>query len=236
MSNWSFINNVDSNLPYIEDNIQQNGYYNNNMMHNQYIDERSFSDDSMRLVKKKEMNSNNGEIEHFRSTGGHGRSGGMAGRSINRGSMQNRPMNRGGYNRHHGGHRKHWNSNNWIVPTAIGYGGGWASGYYSDGQNYIDDGYYYDDYPEQPIVQNIYLENDDKLPEESSIKIESLSEEKDRKKNKKLKKLKKIIKEENSEDNKELSKKTLWSIIVFLIVILVIMGFKILIDHKYIRF
>jgi hypothetical protein len=57
-----------------------------------------------------------------------------------------------------------------------------------------------------------------------------------REKLKKLKKLKKVKVELNTDDKKELSKKTLWSVIIFLIILVLILSFKLLVDYKMIRF
>jgi len=244
-----------SGSPFIEDYIPPQQPTMDGNTQGMYFDQQSLSDDlKMPMMKKKEMTGNSGEIEHFRGGGGGGHSGGGfhggsmggfhgsgMGGSMNHGSGYNRPHG-SGYNRphsyghqgHHGNRPGRWNNGRWI-PYAGAIAGGYAMGNYWDGQNYIqDDGYYYD---QPPVIQNIYLD-DNEPKEESSVKIESLSSEESSKKKKKLKKLKKV-KEENEEDKnnkKELSKKTLWGIIVFLIILVLILGFKLLVDYKMIRF
>ncbi len=224
------------------------------------------SDMKMPMMKKKELIGNeSGEMEHFRGdmhggagfSGGHGAGFSGSHGGMNRGSFSgsNRPMNRGGfsggirphhgssgYNRlHHGPHHgrnNRWN-NNWN-PYYAGAGlAGYGLGNYYDGQNYVvDDGYYYDDNNEPPVVQNIYINDDnEKQQQESPIKIENISTEESTRK-KKLKKFKKVKEEltEGRTNKKELSKQTLYGIIVFLVILVLILGFKLLIDYKMIRF
>ena len=245
---------LDNASPYIEDyvpseqsNPMMNRQYNNQQ--GMYFDQQDMSSDmKMPIMKKKEMIGNDSnEIEHFRGGGGR-MGGGMHGGAMNRGGMNRggmngmRPMNYSGsgYNRphhgpHHGGHNR-WN-NNWNPYYAgAGLAGGYALGNYYDGQNYVDDGYYYD---EPPVVQNIYINDDnEKQQQESPIKIESLSSEESSKRKKKLKKFKKVKEEllEEKNNKKEISKQTLYGIIVFLIILVLILGFKLLVDYKMIRF
>lgn len=138
-------------------------------------------------------------------------------------------MGRGGHGRRpYNPNNQYWGggyNNSWIYPT-VGLVGG---------AGYIANDYYDDQYDDQlPIVQNIYVtDNDDDYYEKEpeKVRIETVDDDKSNKK-KKIKKIKKEIKEEDKKEDK----KNLYAIIVILTILVVILGLKIAVDNKLIRF
>ena len=226
-----------SSTPYIE-----NDYNSTSHSNQRYFDQQDLSDDiKAPMMRKKELQMDN-SIEGFHGGGGGGMGGGGGhggGMGRGGGGMGGRGSGGGGYGHrgggggygHRGGH--HRGGGGWGPYYNGGYGGGYGGGYFIDNipnvsVNYWDDeGPYYDDQPREIIVEKpIYIREKD--PDDESVKIENISsEEKKNKKNKKVKKIK---------EKKEIDNNTLWNIIIFLIIIIVILGLKMCYDNKLIRF
>ncbi len=223
--------------------INFNNEYNNQMRPGHFFDQQDLSSDIKKpIMKKKEI------VESFRGGGGgHGSSGMGAGMhggghsSAMTGNMSHSGSHHGAYtgwgNNHHGAYNHHnWYANgsynNPYFTNPVNY-----SYYGNDSVPYIE--YEYIPPVIQPVVQPVYITNDDDDDEEE-IKIETIKNDIKKYKNKKNKDKKKkvVIKEKDIKKNKkdEVDKKTLWNIITIMSIIIFIFIIKAFIDYKLIKF